>query len=62
LEDNTTWDLVRDIEKLRDHLKIEKWHVFGGSWGSTLALAYAQVEIIAFLVLHHLYRYLSESS
>lgn len=45
LEDNTTWDLVKDIEKLRDHLKIEKWHVFGGSWGSTLALAYAQVEI-----------------
>lgn len=32
LEDNTTWDLVKDIEKLREHLKIEKWHVFGGSW------------------------------
>ncbi|KAI0279698.1 proline iminopeptidase [Russula aff. rugulosa BPL654] len=42
LEDNTTWDLVKDIERLREHLKIEKWHVFGGSWGSTLALAYAQ--------------------
>ncbi|KAF8910656.1 Alpha/Beta hydrolase protein [Gymnopilus junonius] len=42
LEDNTTWDLVKDIEKLREHLKIEKWHVFGGSWGSTLSLAYAQ--------------------
>jgi len=42
LEENTTWDLVKDIERLREHLKIEKWHVFGGSWGSTLALAYAQ--------------------
>jgi proline iminopeptidase len=42
LENNTTWDLVADIEKLREHLGIEKWLVFGGSWGSTLALAYAQ--------------------
>jgi proline iminopeptidase len=42
LENNTTWDLVKDIEKLREHLKVKKWHVFGGSWGSTLALAYAQ--------------------
>ncbi len=42
LEDNTTWHLVADIEKLREHLGIEKWVVFGGSWGSTLALAYAQ--------------------
>ncbi|GJE88585.1 proline iminopeptidase [Phanerochaete sordida] len=42
LEENTTWDLVKDIEKVREHLKIEKWHVFGGSWGSTLSLAYAQ--------------------
>lgn len=41
--DNTTWHLVADIEKLREHLIISKWHqVFGGSWGSTLALAYAQ--------------------
>jgi hypothetical protein len=32
LEENTTWDLVKDIEKLREHLKIDKWHVFGGSW------------------------------
>ncbi|MEZ5543741.1 MAG: prolyl aminopeptidase [Lysobacteraceae bacterium] len=39
---NTTWDLVADIEKLREHLGLEKWQVFGGSWGSTLALAYAQ--------------------
>lgn len=42
LHDNTTWDLVADMEKLRTHLKIEKWHVFGGSWGSTLSLAYAE--------------------
>jgi proline iminopeptidase len=42
LEENTTWNLVEDIETLRAHLRIEDWHVFGGSWGSTLALAYAQ--------------------
>lgn len=41
LKGNTTWDLVSDIEKLREYLQIKKWHVFGGSWGSTLALAYA---------------------
>jgi proline iminopeptidase len=41
LEENTTWHLVDDIEKLRVHLHIEKWMVFGGSWGSTLALTYA---------------------
>ncbi|HEV7716282.1 MAG TPA: prolyl aminopeptidase, partial [Steroidobacteraceae bacterium] len=42
LEQNTTWDLVADAERVREHLGIEKWLVFGGSWGSTLALAYAQ--------------------
>jgi proline iminopeptidase len=42
LTDNTTWHLVADIERLREHLKIPRWQVFGGSWGSTLALAYAQ--------------------
>jgi proline iminopeptidase len=42
LVDNTTWHLVEDIERLREHLEIEKWLVFGGSWGSTLALAYAE--------------------
>lgn len=42
LVDNTTWHLVADIEALREHLGIERWQVFGGSWGSTLALAYAQ--------------------
>ena len=41
LDHNTTWTLIEDIERLREHLGIEKWCVFGGSWGSTLALAYA---------------------
>ena len=42
LQENTTWDLVADIEKLRQKLGIDRWMVFGGSWGSTLSLAYAQ--------------------
>lgn len=42
IEQNTTWDLVADIERVREHLGIEGWLVFGGSWGSTLALAYAE--------------------
>ncbi|PVD30349.1 hypothetical protein C0Q70_09613 [Pomacea canaliculata] len=42
LKENTTWDLVEDIEKLRKHLNIDRWVVFGGSWGSALSLAYAQ--------------------
>lgn len=42
LTDNTTWHLVEDIEQIRRELGIEKWLVFGGSWGSTLALAYAE--------------------
>jgi pimeloyl-ACP methyl ester carboxylesterase len=65
LEENTTWDLVEDIEKLREYLKIDKWNVLGGSWvcfpaivigwiliaiglykGSSLALAYAQVNFL----------------
>lgn len=41
LKENTTWDLVSDIEKIREHFKIQKWVVFGGSWGSTLALTYS---------------------
>ncbi len=41
LENNTTWDLVNDIELLREHLGVQSWVVFGGSWGSTLGLAYA---------------------
>ena len=42
LEDNHTWALVADMEQLRTHLGIARWQLFGGSWGSTLALAYAQ--------------------
>lgn len=41
LKENTTWDLVADIEKLRKHFSLSSWSVFGGSWGSTLALSYA---------------------
>jgi len=41
LQENTTWDLIADIEKVRQHLEIDKWVVFGGSWGSTLSLSYA---------------------
>lgn len=41
LRDNNTQALVADMEKLRDHLGVDRWHVFGGSWGSTLALVYA---------------------
>ena len=41
LRENTTWDLVADIETLRQHVGVDQWQVFGGSWGSTLALAYA---------------------
>jgi len=42
IAENTTWDLVDDLERLRIHLGVERWQLFGGSWGSTLALAYAQ--------------------
>lgn len=42
LTDNTTWHSVADIERLREHLGIDRWQVFGGSWGSTLSLAYAE--------------------
>ena len=41
LSENTTWDLVDDIEKIREKLSIKKWDIFGGSWGSTLALSYS---------------------
>jgi proline iminopeptidase len=41
VRENTTWDLVGDIEKIRKNLRVDRWVVFGGSWGSTLALAYA---------------------
>lgn len=42
LEGNTTWDLVADMERLRGHLGVARWQLFGGSWGSALALAYAE--------------------
>lgn len=42
LTTNNTWSLVADVERLRQHLGIERWLVLGGSWGSTLALAYAE--------------------
>lgn len=41
LKENTTWDLVADMEKIREHLNINTWVIFGGSWGATLALTYA---------------------
>lgn len=57
LTDNTTWDLVEDIERIRRHLGIESWLVFGGSWGSTLALAYAEAypERVSALVLRGIF-------
>ncbi|MBB5207089.1 prolyl aminopeptidase [Chiayiivirga flava] len=57
LVDNTTWDLVADIEALRRHLSIPRWQAFGGSWGSTLALAYAQThpESVTELVLRGIF-------
>ncbi|MEQ1664302.1 MAG: prolyl aminopeptidase [Bdellovibrionales bacterium] len=57
LKENTTWDLVSDIEKLRESLQIKKWHVFGGSWGSTLSLAYAEThpEIVKSLCLRGIF-------
>lgn len=42
IEHNTTWHLVADMERLREHLGIDRWQLFGGSWGATLSLAYAQ--------------------
>jgi len=57
LESNTTWDLVADLEQLRRELGIERWLVFGGSWGSTLALAYAQThpEVVSELILRGIF-------
>jgi proline iminopeptidase len=57
LTDNTTWHLVADIERLREHLGVARWQVFGGSWGSTLALAYAQThpERVSALVLRGIF-------
>lgn len=57
LDNNTTWDLVADMEKIRTHLEIDKWVVFGGSWGSTLGLAYAEThpERVRYLILRGIY-------
>src|SRR5690606_10850278 len=57
LEANTTWHLVADMERLRAAMGVERWLVFGGSWGSTLALAYAQThpERVSELVLRGIF-------
>ena len=57
LEANTTWHLVADIERLREEMGVDKWLVFGGSWGSTLALAYAEThpERVSELVVRGIY-------
>jgi len=57
LVDNTTWHLVADMEALRAHLGIERWQIFGGSWGSTLGLAYAEThpEHVSELVLRGIF-------
>jgi proline iminopeptidase len=57
LESNTTEHLVADIERIRQHFAIDKWHVFGGSWGSTLSLVYAQTHpnVVKSLVLRGIF-------
>nr|AJD23152.1 proline iminopeptidase [Onygena corvina] len=63
IRENTTHDLVRDIEAIRNHLGIAKWHmVFGGSWGSTLSLVYAQAhpEAVGSLVLRGIFTFRRE--
>lgn len=57
LDNNTTWDLVADLEKLRQHLHIQQWILFGGSWGSTLALCYAikHAEYVQSLILRGIF-------
>ena len=65
LKENTTWHLVSDIETLKEHLKIEKWVVFGGSWGSTLALAYEkhiQTLVLALVLRRYFPRQAQKSS
>ncbi|HYD05715.1 MAG TPA: alpha/beta fold hydrolase, partial [Reyranella sp.] len=59
LEANTTWHLVEDIERLREMAGVERWMAFGGSWGSTLALAYAQAhpERVTELVLRGIFTF-----
>ena len=62
VENNTTWDLVADIERIRERMGIEKWMVFGGSWGAALALIYAQAhpEAAARLILRGIFLMSSE--
>ncbi len=57
LVDNTTWHLVEDMERLRQHLSIKSWLIFGGSWGSTLALAYAEThpQVVTELILRGIF-------
>lgn len=57
LKENTTWDLVEDLERLRKYLGIDKWMVFGGSWGSTLSLCYAikHPEVVKSLILRGIF-------
>ncbi len=57
LRENTMWDLVSDIERIREHLAIDRWLVFGGSWGSTLSLAYSEAhpERVTHLVLRGIF-------
>ncbi|MFB2603817.1 alpha/beta fold hydrolase, partial [Rhizobium phaseoli] len=57
LNANTTWHLVADIERLREMAGVETWQVFGGSWGSTLALAYAEThpERVSELIVRGIY-------
>lgn len=57
LEQNTTWHLVADMERIRTHLGVDRWQLFGGSWGSTLSLAYAQAhpERVAALILRGIF-------
>ena len=57
LDDNTTWHLIEDIEKIREQFGVDHWLVFGGSWGSTLALAYAEThpEVVRGLVLRGIF-------
>ena len=57
LEENTTWHLCADLERVREHLNIESWLVFGGSWGSTLALAYSQhhPQVVSGLILRGIF-------
>lgn len=50
---NTTWELVRDLERVRMKLGVSKWMVFGGSWGSTLSLAYAVSRVHCVVSISH---------